>query len=53
MDHLIILPIVLPLFAGAALVLIEDRHHTAKLLVSIAATLGLVLVAVNAWQIVS
>ncbi len=45
MDHLIILPIVLPLFAGAALVLIEDRHHTAKLLVSIAATLGLVLVS--------
>ncbi len=43
MEHLAILPIVLPLFAGAALVLIDDRHHTAKLAINIAATVLLAL----------
>src|SRR5690606_34668477 len=45
MDHLAILPIVLPLFAGALLVLIEDRHHTLKLAINAIATLLLVIVA--------
>ncbi|MBN9309286.1 monovalent cation/H+ antiporter subunit D [Devosia sp.] len=49
-QHLAVLPIVLPLLAGAALVLIEDRHHTVKLVINIVATLllvatGLVLLA--------
>jgi multicomponent K+:H+ antiporter subunit D len=44
-EHLSILPIVLPLAAGALLVLIEDRHHTAKLVIDIVATLLLLAVA--------
>ncbi len=43
MDHLAILPIVLPLFAGGLLALIDDRHHTAKLAINIAAS-GLLVV---------
>src|SRR5690606_17968566 len=38
-QHLVILPIALPLLAGAVLVLIDDRHHTAKLVFNIVATL--------------
>jgi multicomponent K+:H+ antiporter subunit D len=45
MDQLPILPIVLPLFAGAALALIDDRHHTLKLVLNIGATLLLTLIA--------
>ncbi|RYE10083.1 MAG: monovalent cation/H+ antiporter subunit D [Hyphomicrobiales bacterium] len=45
MDHLAVLPVVLPLFAGAALTLIDDRHHKTKLGISIAATLLLVVVS--------
>jgi multicomponent K+:H+ antiporter subunit D len=45
MDHLAILPILLPLLAGAALALIDDRHHTAKLAINIAATLLLVAIS--------
>jgi len=45
MDHLAILPVVLPLFAGAALALIDDRHHNVKLAVNVAATLLLVAVS--------
>jgi multicomponent K+:H+ antiporter subunit D len=44
-EHLSILPIVLPLAAGALLVLIEDRHHTAKLVIDLVATLLLLAVA--------
>ena len=45
MEHLAVLPVVLPLFAGAALVLIDDRHHTTKLAINIAATALLVVVS--------
>lgn len=45
-DHLVILPILVPLLAGIPLTLIEDRHHTAKLAVNVAATLVLLGVAV-------
>lgn len=45
MDHLAILPVVLPLFAGALLALIDDRHHTTKLVINIAATSLLVVAA--------
>jgi multicomponent K+:H+ antiporter subunit D len=44
-EHLSILPIVLPLAAGALLMLIEDRHHTAKLVIDLVATLLLLAVA--------
>jgi multicomponent K+:H+ antiporter subunit D len=40
-SHLAIIPIVLPLLAGAALVLIEERHHTVKLTINIVATVAL------------
>jgi multicomponent K+:H+ antiporter subunit D len=43
-QHLIILPILLPLFAGILLVLIEDRR--AKVTISVIATLLLVAVAI-------
>src|SRR5690606_26047061 len=51
MDHLPILPILVPLFAGALLALIDDRHHTIKLAISIAATLLLVGISLTllAW----
>lgn len=45
-DHLVILPILVPLLAGILLTLIEDRHHTLKLGLNIAATLALLVVAV-------
>src|SRR5690606_3570873 len=44
-DHLAILPILLPLLAGTVLVLIEERHHTTKLVINIGATLILLAVA--------
>jgi len=47
MEHLAILPIVVPLFAGALLALIDDRHHTLKLAINIAATV--VLFAISLW----
>ena len=47
MEHLPILPIVLPLFAGALLALIDDRHHTVKLAINIVATL--LLTGISLW----
>lgn len=44
-DHLIILPILLPMLAGIVLVLVDERHHAAKLAISIVATLALVVVS--------
>jgi len=38
-DHLIILPILVPMLAGIILTLIDERHHNAKLLVNFGATL--------------
>ncbi len=43
--HLPILPIVLPLFAGVLLVLIDDRHHTLKLTINVIATVVLLAAA--------
>jgi len=45
-DHIVILPILMPLLAGIVLTLIEDRHHTSKLVVSVAATALLVAVSI-------
>ena len=43
--HLIIVPIILPLVTGAALLLIDELRHTAKALVNVTSTLALLLVA--------
>ena len=44
-QHLSIVPILLPLLAGIVLALIEDRHHAIKLAVNLAATAALLGVA--------
>lgn len=44
-SHLDIAPIILPLVTGAFLLLFDERRHTFKSLVNIAATLGLLLIA--------
>ncbi|MDH4991646.1 monovalent cation/H+ antiporter subunit D [Aquamicrobium lusatiense] len=44
-NHLDIAPIILPLVTGAFLLLFDERRHTFKSLVNIAATLGLLLIA--------
>ncbi|BBK41943.1 monovalent cation/H+ antiporter subunit D [Allostella vacuolata] len=46
LDHLIILPILLPLVAGAAMLLLDDRHRPVKAAINVAATLLLVVVAI-------
>ena len=43
--HLVVLPIVLPLVAGALMLLFEERRHALKGAISIAATLGTLAVA--------
>jgi multicomponent K+:H+ antiporter subunit D len=45
-DHLVIAPIVLPLVAGAVMLLFDERRRTAKAVISVAATLGLVAIAI-------
>lgn len=44
-NHLLIAPIVLPLATGAMLLLLNERRHTLKAIISLAATLALVLIA--------
>ncbi|WP_442580058.1 monovalent cation/H+ antiporter subunit D [Mesorhizobium sp. ASY16-5R] len=44
--HLLVVPILLPLIAGAALLLVDELRHTLKALVSMAATLTLLVVAI-------
>ncbi len=44
-DHLDIAPILLPLVTGAFLLLFDERRHTFKSLVDVAATLGLLVIA--------
>lgn len=46
-DHLIILPILVPMLAGIILVLIDERHHRAKLAINLVATLVLLAVSVH------
>lgn len=51
--HLIILPILLPLVTGAVLLLVGESRHTLKALVSLAATLVLMGVAVGLLRMAS
>ncbi len=44
-DHLLILPILLPMLAGIVLALLEERHRTAKLLINIGASAVLLVLA--------
>ncbi len=46
-DHLIILPIVLPLFAGAAMVLLSEHRRRTKFALSLGSALGLLIVAIT------
>jgi multicomponent K+:H+ antiporter subunit D len=51
-DHLVILPILVPMLAGIVLTLIDERHYTAKLLVNVGATMLLVAVSLMLiWQV--
>jgi multicomponent K+:H+ antiporter subunit D len=43
-NHLLIVPIVLPLLTGALLLLVNERRHTLKAVVSLASMLALVLI---------
>jgi multicomponent K+:H+ antiporter subunit D len=45
-DHLVIAPIVLPLLAGAVMLLFGERGRNAKAAINVCATLGLVAVAI-------
>ena len=45
-DHLIIVPILLPMLAAVVLLLIEDRHQTLKVGVSLVAIVGLLAAAI-------
>ncbi len=44
-DHLIILPIVLPLVAGAALLLLDEQRRTLKAAINVGSTFALVAIA--------
>lgn len=46
MDHLLIVPIVLPLAAGAFLLFLDERRRALKAAISIASTLALLVVAI-------
>ncbi|PTE16460.1 monovalent cation/H+ antiporter subunit D [Pseudogemmobacter blasticus] len=46
-DHLIIAPILIPFFAGALMLLYEDRRRRAKFFISLAATVALLFVAIE------
>jgi multicomponent K+:H+ antiporter subunit D len=45
-DHLIIVPVVLPLFCGAAMLLLGEGRRSAKAAVNLASTFALVVVAI-------
>ena len=45
--HLLVVPVVLPLMAGAALLLFDELRHTLKALISLASTMMLLVVAVT------
>jgi len=44
--HLLVIPVLLPLVAGATLLLFDERRHTLKALVSVASTLVLLISAI-------
>jgi multicomponent K+:H+ antiporter subunit D len=46
-DHLLILPILLPLLTGAALLLFDERRHVLKAMVNFVSTLALAIIALS------
>src|SRR5919112_6028709 len=46
LDHLIIVPILLPLVSGAVMLLLEERHRILKGGIGVATTLGLLAVSI-------
>ncbi|MDB5371469.1 MAG: monovalent cation/H+ antiporter subunit [Belnapia sp.] len=46
MDHLIIAPVILPMLAGIAMILVRDRWRGATVLLGLASTVGLVVLAI-------
>ena len=46
LSHLLIAPIVVPLFAGALLMMFDERRHLLKAMINIASTLALLIIAV-------
>lgn len=46
-DHIIILPILIPFFAGAAMLLYDDRQRKAKFAISIGSAVALLFVAIE------
>lgn len=46
-NHLLIAPVVLPLFAGALLLMFDERRHTLKALINVASTLLLLVLAAH------
>jgi multicomponent K+:H+ antiporter subunit D len=51
-DHLIIVPVVLPLLAGASMLMIEERRRTLKAGINLASTIILIAVAVTLLRLV-
>jgi len=49
-DHLIIAPILIPLIAGAVMLLYEDRQRRAKLIISLLSSLALLWVSIELLQ---
>lgn len=45
-DHLMILPVILPLAAGALLLLFDERRHFLKAAISLASTMALMFIAI-------
>jgi multicomponent K+:H+ antiporter subunit D len=45
-DHLVILPVVLPLVAGASMLLVQERRRTLKAAINLVSTFGLMGVAI-------
>jgi len=46
LDHLIVLPVLLPLVTGALLLLVDERRHDLKAAINVASTTALMLLAV-------
>ncbi len=50
-DHLIITPILLPLLAGAAMLLVNDRHYRLRAALGLVSTLALLVIAIMLVQL--
>jgi multicomponent K+:H+ antiporter subunit D len=46
-DQLVIVPVLLPVLTGAALLLVDERRHTLKAAINVISTIGLALVALT------